>query len=88
MALEFKLQDKDNGSELFLSAQNTKGDRVIWFTFVDKDGNKHDFDVIHQDELIEFALFINQKLGFELCSEYNIKRVNEEDSKEELVTPK
>lgn len=81
MALEFKLKDEDNGSELFIHAQGFAGNRTMRFMMCDKDGNQHDFGIIHQEELIEFALFINQKIGFSLCSTYDIEKIIEKDKK-------
>lgn len=85
MALEFKLNeivDHDGTKgELFIDAQDSIGDRSIWLTLLDNDGEQHDFEGIEQEDLYAFALYLNHKLGFELCNLSNIEKVILEDKK-------
>jgi hypothetical protein len=75
MAMEFKITEvSDGNSELFITAQDTSGDKLLWFTQVDDDDNQIDFDVLGLQQLKELGIFLNHKIGFNLINIYDLEK--------------
>lgn len=81
MGLEFKINAIGGVEKLHIDAQDTIGDKVVWFTIIDSVGNTIDFDVLSLKELLGLGVYVNHKIGFSLFNIWNIEQQIEEEIK-------
>ncbi|WP_312697014.1 hypothetical protein [Sphingobacterium mizutaii] len=82
MPIEFKIKEGENLAELQIDAENTPGNKNIAFFVDTEDGNEFYFNVLGLRDILELAVFLNHKIGFDLI---DTREVEKEIKKEEEI---
>lgn len=78
--LEFIQKEKDY--ELYVEAQDTKGDKGVFFTLITPNKEQISYDFLDAEKMLYLATYLNVKLGFDFCNIENIKGIIKQEEEQ------